>query len=130
MCVETIQSRMQKESTEYGNKFRNLQPNHKVQQWRKFPVNLQKKKVLMIFFDQRIKTRQFRLRDNVVCVACKEECNQFSSEDAYTPGGGEGSHGKGAGMLVVSFRGINFGFSSPLGCSGQNTIIFSRKGLF
>ena len=49
MCVETIQSRMQKESTEYGNKFRNLQPNHKVQQWRKFPVNLQKKKALMIF---------------------------------------------------------------------------------
>ena len=25
-----------------------------------------------------------------------------------------------AGMLVVSFRGINFGFWSYLGCSGQN----------
>ena len=36
---------------------------------------------------------------------------------------------KGVGMLVVSLRGINFGFWSHLGCSGQNTIIFSRDGL-
>ena len=52
LCVEKIQLRMQKESTEYGNKFRkfrNLQPNHKVQLRRKFPVNPQKKKALMIF---------------------------------------------------------------------------------
>ena len=49
-------------------------------------------------------------------------------------GGGEAVRGnsdmKGAGMLVVSLRGVNFGFWSHLGCSGQNTIIFSRKGLF
>ena len=37
---------------------------------------------------------------------------------------------KGAGMLVVSLRGVNFRFWSSLGCSGQDTIIFSRKGLF
>ena len=37
---------------------------------------------------------------------------------------------KGAGMLVVSFRGVNLGFWSHLGCSVQNAIIFSRKGLF
>ena len=36
---------------------------------------------------------------------------------------------KGVGMLVVSFRDVNFGFWSHLGCSGQNAIIFSRKGL-
>ena len=30
---------------------------------------------------------------------------------------------KGAGMLVVSLRGVNFGFWSHLGCSGQNAII-------
>ena len=30
--------------------------------------------------------------------------------------GGGGSHMKGAGMLVVSLRGINFGFWSNLGC--------------
>ena len=35
---------------------------------------------------------------------------------------------KGAGMLVVSLRGVNFAFWSHLGCSGQNDIIFSREG--
>ena len=33
------------------------------------------------------------------------------------------------GMLVVSLRGVNFGFRSHLGCSGQNAIIFSRESL-
>ena len=36
---------------------------------------------------------------------------------------------KWGGMLVVLFRGVNFRFWTHLGCSGQNTIIFSRKGL-
>ena len=36
---------------------------------------------------------------------------------------------KAAGMLVVSLRGVNFGFRSQLGCSGQNVIVFNRKGL-
>ena len=36
---------------------------------------------------------------------------------------------KGAGMLILSLRGVNFGFWSHLGFSGQNAIIFSRKGL-
>ena len=47
---------------------------------------------------------------------------------AKGPGGN--FHMKGEGMLVVSLRGVNFRFWSSLGCSGQNTIIFSRKGLF
>ena len=38
-------------------------------------------------------------------------------------------HMKGVGMLVVVPRGINFGFWSHLGCSGQKAIIFSREGL-
>ena len=50
-----------------------------------------------------------------------------------SPGGGgeEGvkPHMKGVGMLVVSLRGVHFGFWSHLGCSGQNAIIFSHKGL-
>ena len=47
------------------------------------------------------------------------------------PGGGGGnSYMKGARMLVVSLRGVNFRFWSHLGCSGQNTIIFGREGLF
>ena len=44
------------------------------------------------------------------------------------PGGG-GPYMKAVGMLVVSLRDVNFGFWSRSGCSGQNTIIFSRKGL-
>ena len=46
------------------------------------------------------------------------------------PGGGGGSLMNGAGMLFLSIRGVNFGFWSHLGCSVQNAIIFSRKGLF
>ena len=50
----------------------------------------------------------------------------------YSPGGG-GVGGtpsmKGVGMLVVSLRGVTFGFWFHLGCSGQNAIIFSREGL-
>ena len=37
---------------------------------------------------------------------------------------------KGAGMLVVSLRGLNLGFYSHLGCSVQKVIISSRKVLF
>ena len=47
----------------------------------------------------------------------------------YSPGGGGDSDMKWTGMLVVSLRGVNFGFWSRLGCSGQNVIIFSRQGL-
>ena len=36
---------------------------------------------------------------------------------------------EGVGMLVVSLRGVNFGFWSRLGCFGQNAFIFSREGL-
>ena len=43
---------------------------------------------------------------------------------------GGDSNMKGVGMLVVSLRGVTFGFWSHLGCSGQNVIILSRKGLF
>ena len=44
-------------------------------------------------------------------------------------GGGGDSHMKWTGMLVVSLRGVNFGFWSRLGFSEQNVIIFSRQGL-
>ena len=44
------------------------------------------------------------------------------------PGGG-GTHMKQTGMLVVSLRGVNFGFWSRLGCSGQSANILSRQGL-
>ena len=42
---------------------------------------------------------------------------------------GGDSHMKQTGMLVVSLRGLNFGFWSRLGCSGQSASILSRQGL-
>ena len=42
----------------------------------------------------------------------------------------EDSHIKRGGMLVVSLRGVNFGFWSHLGCFRQNAIICSRQNLF
>ena len=36
---------------------------------------------------------------------------------------------KAVGMLVISLRGVNFGFWSHLGCSGENVVICSREGL-
>ena len=44
------------------------------------------------------------------------------------PGGGD-SHMKQTGMLVVSLRGINFGFWSRLGYSGQSANILCHQGL-
>jgi len=37
---------------------------------------------------------------------------------------------KRGGMLVVSVIRVNFRFWSHFGCSGENDILFSRKGLF
>ena len=55
-------------------------------------------------------------------------CVCLLSLKCHVPGGD--SHKKGVGMLAVSLRGVNFGFWSHLGCSGQNAIIFGCKGLF
>ena len=50
--------------------------------------------------------------------------------DVNRPGGGGGnSYVKQTGMLVVSLRGVNFGFWSRLGYSGQSANILSRQGL-
>ena len=54
--------------------------------------------------------------------------NSISSiKDLYPRGGGlpyETTE-----MLVVSLRGVNFGFWSRLGCSGQSANILCRHGL-
>ena len=44
--------------------------------------------------------------------------------------GGEDSHMKQTGMLVVSLRGVNFGFWSRLGCSGRIANILCRRVSF
>ena len=46
----------------------------------------------------------------------------------YPPGGGELPY-ETDGVLVVSVRGVNFGFWSRLGCSGQSANILCRQGL-
>ena len=53
----------------------------------------------------------------------------FARQDSGSRGGRGDSHIKRGGMLVVSLRGVTFGFWSHLGCSGQNAIICSREGL-
>ena len=57
--------------------------------------------------------------------------SQALPESRQSPGGGGGgdSHMKQTGMLVVSLRGVNFGFWSRLGCSRQSAIILSSQGL-
>ena len=52
-----------------------------------------------------------------------QELTFFVDPDLHPPpppGGGGGAHIKRGGMLVVSLRGVNFGFCSQLGCSGRN----------
>ena len=56
-------------------------------------------------------------------------CNVVSSGVEEGGWGGVDSPMKEARMLAVSLRGVKFRFWSCLGCSGQNTILFSRKGL-
>ena len=73
----------------------------------------------------------YRLASNPMWLKNTVQEHWFALVTTGTGGGGGGgdSYMKGAGMLVVSFRGVNFGFWSHLGCSGQNAIIFSREGL-
>ena len=62
------------------------------------------------------------------CAFSQTQMNDFPFPHSFVPGGTP--YMKGVGMLVLSLMGVNFGFWSRLGCSGQNTIIFSRKGFF
>ena len=52
-----------------------------------------------------------------------------NAKEHLNPGGGGGcSHMKQTGMLVASVKGVNFGFWSRLGCSGQRANILRRQG--
>ena len=67
-----------------------------------------------------------RFNSTVICVQL--HVLLLHEEDAGEGGGGTPDM-KWVGMLIVSLRGVNFGLWSHLGCSGQDTIIFSREGL-
>ena len=69
-----------------------------------------------------------RRLDQVILQLVCEVLDTLHCGHLHTRGGGT-PHMKGVGMLVVSLRGVNFGFWSHLGCSEQNAIIFSREGL-
>ena len=58
-----------------------------------------------------------------------EKCCRTAKLRLASPEGGGTPHMKVVGMLVVSLRGVTFGFWSHLGCSGQKAIIFSPEGL-
>ena len=72
-----------------------------------------------------------------MCFACEFNCTYYSSGQflievllqTLVPGGRTHIRMKQTGMLVVSFRGVNFGFCSRLGCPGQSVDILSRQGL-
>ena len=56
-------------------------------------------------------------------------CSSNTESWGSYPGGGGGQlHMKQTGMLIVSLRGVNFGFWSRLGCSAQSANILSRQG--
>ena len=56
-------------------------------------------------------------------------CRTFPSTLKHKARGVGDSHMKQTGMLVVSLRGVNFGFWSRLGCSGQSANLLCRQGL-
>ena len=62
-------------------------------------------------------------------IVCRYKMNMLLRVPGGERGGEELPYERG-GMLVVSLRGVNFGFWSHLRCSQQNVIILSRKGLF
>ena len=68
-----------------------------------------------------------RFNSTVICVQL--HVLLLYEEDAGRGEGGGTPDMKWVGMLIVSLRGVNFGLWSHLGCSGQDTIIFSREGL-
>ena len=57
------------------------------------------------------------------------EWHRSHGDVTCTPGGGGDSHMKQTGMLVVSLKGVNFGFWSRLGCSRQSANNLCCQGL-
>ena len=66
-------------------------------------------------------------RPPAVSLCCP--ITSYYKESDRGPRGGGDSHMKQTGMLVVSLRGVNFGFWSRLGCSGQSANILRCQGL-
>ena len=67
--------------------------------------------------------------NDLVCLIYMWTARKSQGPGVQRPGGGGDSHMKQTGMLVVSLRGVNFGFWSCLGFPGQSANILSRQGL-
>ena len=69
-----------------GNEYRNLQPDHRVRQWRKFLSNPQNKKQLIGFINEEWKKEKFRQRLNgiTLLVTSEETCTEIC-EDGVRP---------------------------------------------
>ena len=70
-----------------------------------------------------------RLHSQAKIIHVRDNAQHEKYRKCFASSVGGTPHMKVVGMLVVSLRGVNFGFWSHLGCSGQNAIIFSREGL-
>lgn len=71
--------------SESGNEYRNIQPDHKLYQWRKFLMNPKNKQALTVFLAEEWKQDKYRrmLGSKVLFVACEEKCHMISAESAY-----------------------------------------------
>ena len=92
-------------------------------------INLaSQQKTTKLYFSSQVRGR-FKLSVSHYAVVCEVINLWIAMFKKKKTGGGGHSHMKGAEMLVVSLWCVNFRFWSRLGCSGQNIIIFGRKGL-
>ncbi|KAK3751112.1 hypothetical protein QZH41_016239, partial [Actinostola sp. cb2023] len=66
----------EKRGSETGNEFRNIQPDHRVQQWRKFLSNPQNKKQLVVFITDEWQKERFRQRlvRKTLYITAEENC--------------------------------------------------------
>ena len=74
----------EKRGTEFGNEFRNIQSEHKVQQWRKFLLNPKNEKAFKEFAVEGWKGDKYRtkLTCTVLFVTCESGCYEITSQAA------------------------------------------------
>ncbi|KAK3750403.1 hypothetical protein QZH41_005565 [Actinostola sp. cb2023] len=75
-------SERQNRVTEAGTRYRNINPGHKVQQWRKFVADASNKQALTSFLCAEWQTDKYRqrLQQKVLYVACEEQCVKITQE--------------------------------------------------
>ena len=74
----------EKRGAEFGNKFRNIQFEHKMQKWRKFLLNLKNKKPFTEFVVKAWRRDKYRtkLTGKVLFVTCESDCYEITSQSA------------------------------------------------